>query len=244
MRKFVAGGFGLALAVAGCSDSTGPGGRSNANVTFSAKRVGTVSPSLAPSQNVIVTSGTNTINISAVAMTLQDIDMERTSQSVDCTDGTASHQDCSDWLGGPFRVNLNLSDASAGHTVTIPLQAGTYDVISFDISVPDGGDPAEVAYLAANPDMRNASLIVSGTYNGASFTYRTDVRGDREVALNPPITVSADSETTFSFNVQFDVANWFRRSDGSLIDPRSASETDQERIRQNVRNFIESGSRR
>lgn len=229
-------------ALTACDGGTDPK-RADAKVRFSAKRVGTVASVDGASHNVTVSDGTNSLVIQQVSLTLQDIDMERTAQSVDCTDGMNSGSaDCSDWIDGPIRVNLNLTNASAGHELTIPLQVGTYDVISFDITVPDGGDPAEVAYIAANPDMGQNSVLVTGTYNGASFTYRTSLTGDREVTLNPPLQVTEDGPSLFSFAVDFDVAMWFRRANGSLIDPRTTNSTDIETIKQNIRDRIESES--
>jgi hypothetical protein len=201
-----------------------------------------VSKSVSPN-SIIVVHGADTLVIEKVSLTLQDIDMERTTQSVDCKDGNnGGNADCSDWVDGPIRVNLNLADATKGHTLSIPLQKGTYDVISFDISVPDGGDPHEQAYIIANPDMANASVLVIGTFNRQPFTFKTEVRGDREVVLNPPLVVSEDKEVTFSFAVEFDVAMWFRRADRMLIDPRTTNDTDLETIKQNIRDRIESKS--
>jgi hypothetical protein len=229
-------------ALAGCEKSTAPQGSSKSNVTFRAARVGIVNKSVNP-KSIIVVHRTDTLVIEKVSLTLQDIDMERTTQSVECKDGVNSgNADCSDWVDGPIRVNLNLTDATKGHTLSIPLQKGTYDVISFDISVPDGGDPAEQAYIAANPDMANASVLVIGTFNRQPFTFKTDVRGDREVVLNPPLVVSEDKEVSFHFAVEFDAAMWFRRADLTLIDPRTTNDADIEKIKQNIRDRIESES--
>lgn len=197
-----------------------------------------------PSPSLVVTDGTHTLVINSVSLTLRDIDMERTSQSVDCKDGqNSSHLDCSDWVDGPIRVDLNLSSSSSpGHHLTIPLQIGTYDVISFDISGADGGDPQELAYIDANPDIGTNSVLVKGTFNGQAFEFKTRVTGDREVFLNPPLTVAVDGPVEFQFAVQFDVAQWFRKSNGSLIDPGTTVEDDRETIRQNIRNRIESYS--
>lgn len=238
------------MLLASCGDSgTGPRGSADARVTFRAARVGNVSAAqipgamAGPNLTVNVSDGTNALVIQTVSLTLQDIDMERTAQSVDCKDGAnAGNRDCSDWVDGPIRVNLNLNDANRGHELTIPLQAGTYDVISFDITVPDGGDPAEVAYIAAHPDMAGASVLVTGTFNGQAFTYKTFLTGDREVTLVPPLVVTEDASRTFTFAVEFDVAMWFRRSNGSLIDPRTTSSSDRETIRANIRDRIESES--
>lgn len=193
-----------------------------------------------------ITQGTDVLVIHKVSLTLRDIDMERDSQSVDCKDGrNSSHLDCSDWVDGPIRVDLMLDGSQRSHELTIPLQIGTYDVISFDISVPDGGDQQERDYIAANPDIGNNSVLVVGTFNGQPFSFTTRVTGDREVALRPPLEVKADGPVSFRFDVQFYVAEWFiKRVNGSvsLIDPRTTDPADQGTIRQNIRDRIESGS--
>lgn len=199
------------------------------------------------SQGLRVTHGADVLVIHQVSLTLRDIDMERDSQSVDCKDGrNSNHLDCSDWVDGPIRVDLMLSGSQRSHELTIPLQIGTYDVISFDISVPDGGDQQERDYIAANPDIGNNSVLVRGTFNGQAFSFTTRVTGDREVVLRPPLEVKADGPVSFRFDVQFYVAEWFikRATNGSvsLIDPRTTVPADQETIRQNIRDRIESGS--
>jgi hypothetical protein len=248
-------------AMAGCGGGAEPAASPKANIIFRAGAAdarpaggSTAASSVTKSDvpagesptkpaGLVVTDTRNRIVIERVSLTLQDIDMERTTQSVDCKDGVAGPLgDCSDWVDGPIRVELNLADPLQGHPLEIPLQAGTYDVISFDISEPDGGDPAERAYLEANRDMRGASVLVTGTFNGQPFTFTTDVRGDREVQLVPPLHVTADGPVTFSFAVEFNVRMWFLRHDGSLIDPRTQVEDDRERIKQNIRDHIESES--
>lgn len=185
----------------------------------------------------------NSLVITAVSMTLQDIDLERATQSVDCFEtGNEDNEDCSDAIAGPVRFDMNLAPGSAGQRLEVNAPIGTFDRISFDISVPDGGDPEERAYLQANPELRDASLLVRGSFNGRPFTYTTDVRGDQEVAIVPPLVVTASGPATANVNVAFDVSRWFRAGDGTLIDPNTVNPASAETIRQNIRNSIESGS--
>lgn len=244
-RTMLLVGLTLGLFGLGCSSE-----QSQVLLKLRAKRVGQVNQPLtaagAGAQNVTLRDDTNTLDISAVSLTLQDIDLERTEQSVDCDsledDEAAQHDDCSDSFDGPVRVNLNLGSATGGQQITLMITQGTYDEVSFDISVPDGGDPAEKDYLAKNPDLTDASVLVKGTFNGQPFTYKTDVRGDQEIPIKPALVVGPDGASGLSVAIEFDVARWFLDTDGTIIDPSTQNEAKKERIRENIGKSIESES--
>lgn len=123
----------------------------------------------------------------------------------------------------------------------------------FDISVPDGGDPEEIAYLNQNPDMAEVSLRIDGTFNDESFSFALDLRGDQELNIVPALTVT-ETSVGLEVVVSFDVASWFRRSDGSLMDPSAicspdddtspegCSPTDRTLVEQNIERSIQSYS--
>lgn len=156
------------------------------------------------------------------------ISLSPSDDSVDC--GELEDADdalaCSDWISGPLLVDLDLLGG------TTPLGAvlspvGTFDSISFDISIPDGGDPEEEAYLAANPDMTDISIRIAGAYNGNPFDFALDLTGDQEIALEPPMVVT-DASAGFEVQLSFDVATWFFDLAGVLIDPASVCPVDDE----------------
>ena len=193
---------------------------------------------------LIVTSGSNTLEINLVKMTLEDIDLERTDQSVDCSAaGSGDFSDCSDYFAGPLLVQLDLNGAGLTTPLTVDAPFGTFDFVSFDISVPDGGDPAQEAYLTTNPDMRGVSLHIEGTFNSANFSFALDLRGDQVLPLSPPLVVT-ESNTGFFITVTFDIASWFVRLDGTLINPSAICSVDvgcadRTTVEQNIERSIE-----
>lgn len=202
---------------------------------------------LPPGDGLPVTDGTNTLVFRSVKMTLEDIDLERDASSVDCENVNGDHPDCSDWVAGPILLNLPMN-AQTRPVVEVEAQIGTYSLISFDISVPDGGDRDQEAYLARHPEMRDISIRAEGTFNGQPFTFVTAVRGDQEVAIDPPLQVTADGAKSFGVDLEFDVGSWFRGADGTLIDPSSIcglkeSCSSRDLVEDNIRRMVEADSR-
>lgn len=233
----------LATTAIACSDSSSPSGTRPVKVSFSRS-----APSGAAGiASASVQSGADVIVVDSVKLTLEDIDLERTTQSVDCSTGSAS-QDCSDYFPGPYLVRLNLAGGTTqGPTLNAAL--GSYDTVSFDISVPDGGDLAQRAYAAAHPEMANVSVRAYGTFNGAAFDFALNLTGDQEVAVKPVLEVTG-APKSFGILLNFDVSNWFRNpSTGALINPNAVCALGQscvERsiIEANVERTIESYSNR
>ncbi len=169
----------------------------------------------------VIDDDSNELVITEVTMTLEDIDFERSDQSVDCSSVSQplEHSDCGDYIPGPVLLDLDLSGtASTLLTASVPI--GTIEVVSFDISVPDGGDPAQIAYLEDHPELTGLSMLIKGTFNGEPFTFRTDLTGDQEIELDPPVKVTA-AGSNFAISLIFDPRNWFMDDSGLLIDPAS-----------------------
>ncbi len=244
----------IAVLTTGCGGSTAPNGTDTKPVGLKFTELSRISGSpVALSGSVpgavVVANGPDTLRIDLVKMTLEDIDLERTSQSVDCSvAGNRNHNDCSDYFRGPLLVVLDLN--GSGQTAPLNLEApvGTFSKVSFDISVPDGGDPHQEAYLAANPDMRDVSLRITGTFNGSPFSFALDLTGDQIITLNPPLVVT-EAGTGFNITVAFDIASWFVRADGSIMNPSLICSddvgcADRTTVEQNIERSIESYSDR
>ena len=178
-------------------------------------------PREAATGSVRVTDGTNTLIIQKILMTLEDIDLERSEQSFDCGELTNvdDHLDCSDYLPGPVLLDLDLT-GTAKTLLDIQAPTGTFTVFSFDISVPDGGDPHQVAYINANLDMKDISIRIEGNYNEEPFVFELDLRGDQEIMLDPPLVVTEEG-SGFAITVLFDPRDWFLDEDGKLISPQT-----------------------
>jgi hypothetical protein len=162
--------------------------------------------------------GTNTLVINSVEMVVKELELKRAEYTSQC-DSTASHDQCEELESGPYLLDLPLS-AGATSVITVDVLPGTYDEFEFKVHVPSD-DAENAAFLAAHPDFNGVSIRVTGTWNGAPFTYETDVSAEQEMNLAPPLVVS--DAGTADFTLYIDIGTWFRANDNSLIDPSSAN---------------------
>lgn len=206
-------------ALAGCSDATGTGGMRSVSLSFSTL------PPAGPSASVASFSLSATVSpivITKAQLVISKSELARSSAS--CTSTTTTdEQECPELKLGPMLVDLPL-DANAKGVLAVDLPAGTYQQFEAKIDAvmnETEGDPAaSAAFLAANPSFRGVSVRVEGTYDGQPFVYTTAAEGELELTFNPPLVVDAPSS---NLTVNVDLSSWFRRSDGTTIDPRTAT---------------------
>ena len=86
------------------------------------------------------------------------------------------------------------------------------------MSVRDGGDPHQVAYIDANLDMSNISIRIEGSYNEEPFVFELGLWGDQETMLDPPLVVT-EKGGDFAITVLLDPRGWFLNEDEELIRP-------------------------
>lgn len=197
-----------------------------------------------------VSDGINNLVITSVKMTLEDIDLERDASAPSCEDNPDPNNiECADFIDGPALVNLDLTGRNAT-TLVMDVQPGVFEHISFDISVPDGGDQHQLDYFARHPEMKDVSVLVEGSFNGTPFVFRTAVRGDQELALSPALVIEAPESSgiaSFDLNLYCDLSDWFKDSSGNLVDPTAICELGKSCsvrtiVEDNIRRSIESGS--
>lgn len=229
-----------AVLAAACSDGTGPGTEPGVSLSFSTR-----SPTAAPAPGFFasVTSdtladGANTLIISKAEIVLRSIELKR-SDVVDCT-GMGGEDGCEEFEAGPVLVDLPLND-SAETSVSIPIPAGTYDELEFEIHKVTQ-DQEDSTFAAAYPDMVGKSIRIQGTYNDTAFTYETDLDVEQEFDLNPPLIVD-DTTTQTNVTVRLDLNAWFRDGAGNLVNPQQGNKGGQyeslikENIKQNIEAF-------
>ncbi|MEO1483732.1 MAG: hypothetical protein AAFU77_16610 [Myxococcota bacterium] len=103
-------------------------------------------------------------------------------------------------------------DGSKTVVVAQDVDTGSYNVLGLEFAV--GGAGAEFAdFSGAEP----ASLLVTGSYSGSPFTFRSVVVPEVEFALDPVVEVTAGGNASVSITI--DVAAWFTAADGSVLDP-------------------------
>ena len=202
-----------ALALAGC-DSTNTG-REGVSISFSTRAPAVAAVSDAQFA-ITVAEGANTLVITKAELVLRELELKLSSTST-CATGTVEDS-CERIELGPMKIDLPTTDVVASPiSTTVP--AGTYHEIEFDIRRP-GTDPADAAFVAANPQFNNVSIRVEGTFNGTPFTFTSQLDQEVQIDFNPPVTIA---EGTNNVTIAVDLRSWFRNSSGVLINPSTAS---------------------
>ncbi len=224
MRRttFVAVSALAAAALAACSDSSSPssGGQMNFNV---ATRSATAASSMALATTgtpETFTDGTNTLIIDQVQLVLREIELKRVESTTTCGESSSDH--CEKLELGPILLDLPLGGiGGAARTFSVAVDTGTYDEVEFEIHKPSDDDASDVAFLQAHPDFAGVSVKVTGSFNGAPFTYLSDLNAEEEIELSPPLVAAESAATDLTLLV--DLNGWFRDAIDGLVDPGSAN---------------------
>lgn len=233
------GSLALAAALAGC-DSAGPASQQPAVqlsiATRPAVAAGVGRPQFVGGP-VEYTDGTNTLVIDSVFMVVKEVELERAEFTTSCDSTSGDDDSCEELESGPYLLDLPLS-GGATSVITVDVVPGTYDEFEFKIHKPEDDD-SNAAFLAAHPDFEDVSIRVVGTWNGAPFTYETDLSAEQEMDLVPPLVVGEAG--TVDFTLFIDIGTWFRFPDNSLIDPSSANKggANESTVEQNIENSFQ-----
>ncbi|MEE9132284.1 MAG: hypothetical protein V3U13_01870 [Gemmatimonadota bacterium] len=218
-RRLLLGAAVLAL-VAGCDDGpTGPGAGAQ-TVSLSIRLAGgsaNPAPSLFAAGLMLTDGLGNTLEITSAEMVIRELEFERVE-----TNGCDSELDddgCEKFEVGPFILPLPL-DGSVSTEIVASVEPGSYDEIEFDIHKPEDDDLADFAFIDANPNFADVSIRVTGTYNGQSFLFTSDLNAEQEIELTSPLEVGADP---VGVTLTIDLDIWFRTLSGTLLDPRTAN---------------------
>lgn len=211
----------LSLAsLAACADSTGTAGSGPMSLSFSTVPAASASASLASLS--VTPAPADPIVITKAQLVISKSELARVGAS--CVTTTTSHEsECPELKLGPMLVDLPL-DASAKGVLAVTLPAGSYQQFEAKIDAvmneTEGDAAASAAFLAANPQFRGVSIRVEGTYNGSPFVYTSAAEGELELTFNPPLVVDGSAG---NLTVHVDLSSWFKNSDGTTIDPRTAT---------------------
>lgn len=202
--------------VAACSDATGSAGRREVSVSIAA------APAAAPaSASLALADAESPLEITKAQLVFSRTELEMADGACE----NDSHgDDCAEIESGPVLVDVPLG-GSAQPLLLAALAPGAYHEFEVEIEAVEPGDtddPAAVAaFLAAHPQFRGVSVRVEGTYAGEPFVFVTGVEAEMEFEFEPPLVVA---DAPHNITVAVDVASWFRRQDGTTIDPRTANQ--------------------
>jgi len=227
-----------AATLVGCSNSSvGPSaGQSQVSLSFTTAAAPTPA-AMVVSGDVTVADAQNTLVITSAEVVLRDIELWRVGAQ-DCV-GTLDDDSCEKFQTGPTLLNLPL-DGSVSQSLSVAIDAGTYDRIEFDIHKVSNNDPEDADFRAAHPDLLDTSIRISGQYNGTDFTYVTDLNESQRFNLVPQLVIDSLTTST-NVTVRLDLDRWFRDGAGNVIDPATANKggVNENMVRDNIRNSIE-----
>lgn len=239
-RKFLA--IPLLAALAACSDSSGPNGSAtalgNVAVSFATQSSATGSPSaptFAPGRLLddTLTSGADTLIVTSAQIVLKEIELKRL-EVADCAEVDA----CEKFEAGPVLISLPLNGA-VDTQFELPIDTGRYTEIRFKIHKISGDDPADAAFIQANPTFDGISIRITGIFNGDSVMYETDLNVDQELALSPTLVVDGSSPINVTILTALNV--WFRDQAGQVINPATGNkgEENESRVQENIKQSFE-----
>jgi hypothetical protein len=221
--------LGAAL-VAACSDGSAPNGSSPGTLSFTNGSASSPAPaaSVASSYSAAsITIGGQTLAISQVQVVLSEVELKRMEHSGLCEGEVPG---CEEFSAGPVLLDLPL-DGRVITALSARVAEGTYSETELKIDVPEDGDAATTAFLAAHPSWpRHASLHVVGTLDAADgsgaepFDVCLSGEAELELEFNPPVVV--DASGGFNVTVAIDPNGWFVAAGGTLIDPRALGTDD------------------
>lgn len=161
-------------------------------------------------------TGTDTLILTRVQLVMRQIELKRSDVTA-CT--SSGDPGCEEVEIGPSLVDLPLTPGPE-QAFAVELPVGTYDRIDFEVHKV-GSDSADLQFLLQHPGFADVSIRVEGTFNGTAFVFLSDVDEEQEFTLVPELVVSETASRNVTIFV--DVNGWFRRADGSLVDPVSAN---------------------
>lgn len=219
------------FASAACSDASAPEPPRTLSLSVSAVPEDPVAAVTSPEPTpagLEQRDSTHTLVISSIQLVVRRIGLAR-ADSV-CSEGEEDDEhdeewehddDCEALKLGPILVDVPL-DGDVEPVFAVELPEGTYRGVELQIHKPSLGNPSDLEFLRHNPLLEGVSILVRGTYDGEPFTFVQRLEAKQRYALDPPLTVTADSEP-MNLTVHVDVSTWFVTRDGKLVDPVSAN---------------------
>jgi hypothetical protein len=209
------------LAIVACSDATTSGARRALSLSLTTQAQGAVADRALG--DVTIAVGSSSLVITRAQLVARRIELAPVDASgcagTEVGDDDASVQDgCAEVEVGPTLLDLPLN-ASTATSITASVPAGTYRGLELRIGPISSGNRQSAEFLAANPDFKNVSVRVEGTFNGNAFVFTSSVDAHVETLFSAPVTVDASNPNV---TVAIDIASWFSNGAGGTLDPSNS----------------------
>ena len=224
----------VAVALAGCGDSSNGTGRVNLQVaTRSTSTMAgmdmRLSSSTGATGQATIELGGDRIVIDQVELVLRKVKFEGVGagacEGAGSLDVEGEEDDCGEFRADPTLLNLPLGEGAV-QTFSATVPVGAYHAVQFQIHRPTDNN-GDADFLADHPDFEDVSIRVTGTFQQAGapapvpFTYTTDLTSVVNVALESPVEVTAGA--TLDVTLDIHLAGWFAdQAAGRLVDPAQA----------------------
>ncbi len=121
---------------------------------------------------------------------------------------------------GPFVLSLNLSGSLNTYTFN-SVTTNLYKSVKWEIHKPEDNEvPPDPEFREGESGNQRYSVIVKGTFNGASFVYKSTKTSHQKIDFPAPIEISSDQAINITLIV--DPYTWFNDG-GMLLDPNDKS---------------------
>lgn len=197
------------LLFSGCNSTGSDPGQPTLALTVAAKNA----PMASGKQNTTVQN--THVTITEAKMLIREVELKSDLED----DGVAD--DSLDFKSDSFVAVLNL-DGTPNEVAFNEVPAGTYDEIEFEVHKPEDNEtPPDPDFKTGTSGDERFSIIVSGTYDGQNFTYRSRENMEQEIELTTPLTITEDSGPV-SVTLSVDLSEWFVDENGNLLNPTVA----------------------
>jgi hypothetical protein len=204
----------LALALLGCSDSD----MGDVRLQVASFNASSTAASAEAGQ-LVIEAGDDEIVLEQVGLVLRKVRLEGPS-SESCPEEGEGDAGCGELDFGPILFELPLEEGAEG-VLNAVVPVGSYTGLKFQLHRPtDANEDAD--FVVDHPDYNDISIRVVGKYNGADFTFASDLTEVETVPFAGPVEVETEGALPLTLLVQ--VADWFARPGGGLVNPEDAND--------------------
>ena len=155
----------------------------------------------------------DTLTLETVKILLKNVEL-----FLDSDEEGEEHERSEEVEVGPFVVNLNLSGTLNPITLT-NIPEGTYKGVKFEIHRLGREEAAiDSEFIDSTCGEKGYSIIVSGTYLGNPFVFKSGKSFNQRVYFPGPVTITSGGFINVTLTV--DPYSWFEK-DGNFIDPNN-----------------------